>query len=329
MARARQLLFAALPSRLKVLALRLHGGHVGRHVRIGIGTVIDAAEVTLEDGAKIGHQTFLSCRTLKMGRDSEIGSRAYIDLTRLQIGTQTHINDEVILAGPRSPHSTCTIGNRCIVLMRAFINTSREVVIEDNVGIGNEAMIFTHGVWQSAFDGYPFSYLPVTLRKGCWIPARVFIMPGVEVGEGATVGANSLVTKSIPPRALAFGAPAKVVSEPPGYPRKLTAEEKRALLLQMAREFVEQLRFEGTPVEESWQSEGFSIRSGMSLLQYSTAGAAAGGDRSVSILLEGGDPAGGFWLHLGTQRSHLPEGDPLSERFEAFVRVYGVHCERV
>jgi acetyltransferase-like isoleucine patch superfamily enzyme len=41
------------------------------------------------------------------------------------------------------------------------------------------------------------------------------IMPGVTIGDGAVVGANSLVTKSIPPYTIATGMPARVVKEVP------------------------------------------------------------------------------------------------------------------
>jgi acetyltransferase-like isoleucine patch superfamily enzyme len=45
-------------------------------------------------------------------------------------------------------------------------------------------------------------------------------MPGVTIGEGSIIGANSLVTDDIPPFTIAFGSPAKVI-------RELTEEEKK------------------------------------------------------------------------------------------------------
>ena len=49
---------------------------------------------------------------------------------------------------------------------------------------------------------------------GCdsiWIGEHVVIMSGVDIGEMSIIGANSVVTKSIPPRSIAVGAPAKVI----------------------------------------------------------------------------------------------------------------------
>ena len=53
----------------------------------------------------------------------------------------------------------------------------------------------------------------IHIGKGCMIGMRTMIMPGVNIGDGAIVGANSLVTKSVPPYTIAMGAPARVVKE--------------------------------------------------------------------------------------------------------------------
>lgn len=44
-----------------------------------------------------------------------------------------------------------------------------------------------------------------------WLGANVVVMQGVKIGDGAVVGANAVVTKDIPPYAIAVGIPAKVV----------------------------------------------------------------------------------------------------------------------
>ena len=44
-----------------------------------------------------------------------------------------------------------------------------------------------------------------------WIGRRVIVLPGVQIGKGAVVGAGSIVSKDIPDYAVAVGNPAKVV----------------------------------------------------------------------------------------------------------------------
>lgn len=52
---------------------------------------------------------------------------------------------------------------------------------------------------------------PVTIGDYAWIGMQSIILKGVNVGEGALVGAGSVVTSDIPPRCLAAGVPARVV----------------------------------------------------------------------------------------------------------------------
>ena len=51
----------------------------------------------------------------------------------------------------------------------------------------------------------------ITLRSGCWIGAGVILLPGVEVGQNAVVGAGSVVTRSVPARVVFAGNPGKII----------------------------------------------------------------------------------------------------------------------
>jgi acetyltransferase-like isoleucine patch superfamily enzyme len=53
----------------------------------------------------------------------------------------------------------------------------------------------------------------IHLCKGCLVGMESFVMPGVTIGEGAIVGAGSLVTKDIPAWTIATGRPARVVKQ--------------------------------------------------------------------------------------------------------------------
>ena len=57
----------------------------------------------------------------------------------------------------------------------------------------------------------------VILRKGSYVGAASVLIPGVEIGPYATIGAGSVVTKSIPAGAVAAGAPARILYYKPGY----------------------------------------------------------------------------------------------------------------
>lgn len=51
---------------------------------------------------------------------------------------------------------------------------------------------------------------PVTIGDDCWIGGNVTILPGVNIGEGCTIGAGSVVTRDIPPFSVAVGSPCRV-----------------------------------------------------------------------------------------------------------------------
>ena len=54
---------------------------------------------------------------------------------------------------------------------------------------------------------------PVKIGKNVWIGSDCTILPGVEIGDGAIIGAGSVVTKSVPANAIAVGNPARVIKE--------------------------------------------------------------------------------------------------------------------
>lgn len=93
------------------------------------------------------------------------------------------------------------------------------IVIEDNVLIGAGVHFYTNNhafsdVSKPIFEqGYPEPKLTdsITLRKGSWIGACAIILPGVEVGENAVVGAGTVVTKSVPPRVVFAGNPGRII----------------------------------------------------------------------------------------------------------------------
>ena len=54
---------------------------------------------------------------------------------------------------------------------------------------------------------------PVKIGKKVWIGSDCTILPGVEIGEGAVIGAGSVVTKNVPASSVAVGNPARVIKQ--------------------------------------------------------------------------------------------------------------------
>jgi hypothetical protein len=129
----------------------------------------------------------------------------------VKVGNATIIDRGVIIGGLQSEHSYFEIGDRGVILHHTYINTAREVTVGNNVGIGGYCMIFTHGVWQNAFKGYPLQFGRVQILDNVWLAWHVFVMPNISIGEGTTVAGGAVVTKDLPAHCLAAGVPAKII----------------------------------------------------------------------------------------------------------------------
>ena len=54
---------------------------------------------------------------------------------------------------------------------------------------------------------------PVKIGKNVWIGSDCTILPGVEIGDGAVIGAGSIVTKNVPANSIAVGSPARIIKQ--------------------------------------------------------------------------------------------------------------------
>lgn len=117
----------------------------------------------------------------------------------------------------------CHVGKGCFIGDNVRIDTGHSdmITLEDSVSIAGGTRLLCH---QRDFTNYfvgsdymklGYTIKPIVLKKGCLVGMESFVLPGVTIGEGAIVGAGSLVTKDIPAWTVATGRPAKVVREIP------------------------------------------------------------------------------------------------------------------
>ena len=117
----------------------------------------------------------------------------------------------------------CKVGKGCFIgdYVRVDCGHADMITLEDSVSVASGVRILCHQRDFSDFcvgdDYMKLGYVikPIVLKKGCLIGMESFVMPGVTVGEGAIVGAGSLVTKDIPAWTIAAGRPAKVLKDIP------------------------------------------------------------------------------------------------------------------
>lgn len=97
------------------------------------------------------------------------------------------------------------VGDR--VTVKSGVQLWDGVRLEDDVFVGPNAT-FTNDL-RPRSKQYPEEFLVTLVKKGASIGANATILPGITIGEGAMVGAGSVVTKDIPPHCTVVGNPAK------------------------------------------------------------------------------------------------------------------------
>ena len=136
----------------------------------------------------------------EIGRGTVV--RDHVNLYKCKIGRNCKIESFVYI------EEGARIGDYCKIKPHVFIPTG--VTIEDHVFIGPNAT-FTNDKYPRA-DG-EWKMLETRVCRGASVGANAVILPGVTIGEGAVVGAGSVVTRDVPPGALAYGNPARVVGK--------------------------------------------------------------------------------------------------------------------
>lgn len=173
-------------------------------------------------------------------------SRAFWPLIRLVYRTQfAHFGDSVIIAptrlsgtrlisigddtvidhycelnaaadGPTPDGPVLIIGNGCRINGFNRIGATKRVEIQDHVLMASNIFISDtdHGYMDTSVPILSQANEcrgPVVIESGCWIGDGVKILGGVTIGRNSVIGANSVVTTSIPPFSVAAGAPARVI----------------------------------------------------------------------------------------------------------------------
>lgn len=144
----------------------------------------------------------------------------------------------------RFPNSRISIGNNCTFLSRSFSNKiginrpcmisthTKEAKIEignncgfsgtvigafDKIVLGNNVRCganttITDSDWHTD-DPRSGPTAPIIIENNVWLGVNSIVLKGVTIGENSVIGANSVVTKSIPANVIAAGNPCKVIKQ--------------------------------------------------------------------------------------------------------------------
>ncbi len=174
--------------------------HMGENVQIGCGVRIVSPQnvslgdnveihdncllianspggITLDDGARLKYGVFL---------DTEDAQKGYI-----KIGKRVYVGTGCCLHG----HRGLEIGDDSLLAQNVTITPASHTFEDPHKTIYSQ----------------PCNSRKVILGRDCYLGMNVAVVYSADVGEGAVVGAGSVVVHSIPPFAIAVGVPAKVL----------------------------------------------------------------------------------------------------------------------
>lgn len=158
-------------------------------------------ECHISEGANIVVPEFTSLifgSRCTVGRFVELSPHAEI-----KIGSHSSVQDRCIFLGDVS------IGKYCLISLNVLISSGQHyyqlfptwlIRDQDSYALSDHELKQQHSK-------------PVIIEDDCWIGVNAVIMPGVRVGKGAVIGANSVVTKDVLPYSVVAGAPASVIKK--------------------------------------------------------------------------------------------------------------------
>ncbi len=135
---------------------------------------------------------------------------------RLEIGEQTLLEPHVWLTAPDT--ARIRIGSGCYLNIGVMVSALELVEIGDHCMFANGCFIsdaehrFDDPDRPVPWQGFS-SRGPTRIGDNTWCGAHVVITDGVTIGRRSVIGANSVVTRDIPPFSIAAGAPARVIGE--------------------------------------------------------------------------------------------------------------------
>ena len=144
------------------------------------------------------------CETDNVGEGTRVWAFAHI-LPGARVGKDCNICDGVFI------ENDVVVQDR--VTVKCGVQLWDGITLEDDVFVGPNAT-FTNDPFPRS-KSYPTEFARTIVRRGASIGANATLLPGLEIGIGAMVGAGAVVTRSVPPNAIVAGNPAQIIGYVP------------------------------------------------------------------------------------------------------------------
>lgn len=135
--------------------------------------------------------------------------RAFIlRLFGAKVGCSVHVYPSVKIWAPWNLElgDECGIGGGSILYSQGKITIGYRGIISQGVHLCTGSHDYTK-------SGHPLFTKPIIIQARAWVAAEAFVHPGVTIGEGAVIGARSVVTKDMPDWTVCAGHPCKAIKQ--------------------------------------------------------------------------------------------------------------------
>jgi acetyltransferase-like isoleucine patch superfamily enzyme len=144
------------------------------------------------------------------------------------IAADIAIDDRVYLApdvwlnvvpGPSGPEPKIALGKGCGIGRRSMISARNQIVLEESVLFAPGVLVMDHNhefsdISRPIIDQGVTEGGRVRIEKNCWLGFGAVVLCGagqLTVGRNSVIGANCVVTRSVPPYSIMAGNPAKII----------------------------------------------------------------------------------------------------------------------
>jgi acetyltransferase-like isoleucine patch superfamily enzyme len=203
----------------------------GEHAVVYDGTVI-ADDCTIGDHAVVGKQPVLSPRStavrealppLTLGAGTVVSAAAVVFAgttigARVIVGDQAcvrercTIGDDVVIGRGALVENDTVVGRGTIIQANAYVTAYS--LLEEDVFVA-PCVTTTNDNFMGRTEQRHALRRGPTIRRGARIGGGAVLLPGIEIGEEAFVGAGAVVLRDVPARAVVVGNPARQIREVP------------------------------------------------------------------------------------------------------------------
>jgi acetyltransferase-like isoleucine patch superfamily enzyme len=197
-----RLRFFILTGKIKSDSASISKSSIGKQVKVRGAISISDSCINLGDYCSIAKASEIGVEKngcITVGKHVALGPRTIVSTTAgaITIGNRTSFFSDCIISG------MVLIGEGCLFAKNVTVLSGTHQIYGGGTIRQNDAS------YQAGPNYQPMNL--VTIGDDCWLGSNSVILPGVSLGKGTVVGANTVVTKSFPDYSIVGGVPAKII----------------------------------------------------------------------------------------------------------------------